>query len=112
MPARGLEFSLRYRVEFADGTVQSLKKSSAKRYINREDFMQIGATLRQIAIKAASAMDWLTKMPPADIRNIEKPKCKNLAKVGTSYGNGNAETRSMIDSTLDQGWADWAKGVK
>lgn len=103
---------MRYRVEFADGSVRSLKKSSAKRYINREDFTLIGATLRQIAIKAASAMDWLTRMPPADIKNIEKPEVKNMARIGTSYGNGNEETRELIEVGLNQGWADWAAGVK
>lgn len=91
---------MRYRVEFADGSVKSLQKSSAKRYINREDFALIGATLRQIAIKAASAMDWLTRMPPADIKSIEKLECKNMARIGTSYGNGNDETREMIGRTL------------
>ena len=103
---------MRYRVEFRDGSVQTLQKSSAKRYIRRDDFVLTGLVLRQIALKVVSSMDWLIRMPPADIRNIEEPAVKNMARVGTSYGNGSSETRQMLDSTLRQGWADWAAGVK
>ena len=91
-----------YEICYLDGTIKTVGKSKFKQLRRRDDFEPLGKGLRQIRRIVAKFMAplWLTRMPPADIRNIEKPECKNLAKIGTSYGNGTRATREMIEAAL------------
>lgn len=99
---------LAYEIEFLDGSVKLVGKGHFGRYLRRANF-------KQFSVKRIREIKLLTRffgpMPPADIKDFREPEIRNLAKIGTSYGNADERTRAMLDAAMSNPWADWAKGV-